>query len=148
MNFSLQIKFSFPTRPSSFKYILKKKSLFVFWTSLINFLILFWVLQTLYYFSNFFRLYIFIFFSFISIWGGNKKWVTTTRKTWGCNILFNSANKEIFSVLSIPVIMWQVTTVTVKKKALPPFVRVNALLFFMQYVHASFPCVLQPESMP
>ena len=39
-----------------------------------------------------------------------------TRKTRGCNILFNSANKEIFYVLSVPVIMWQVTTVTEKKK--------------------------------
>jgi hypothetical protein len=68
-----------------------------------------------------------------------------TRKTRGCNILFNSANKEIFSV---PVIMWQETTVTVKKEALPPFLSVNALLFSMQYGHASFPCVLQPESIP
>jgi len=72
-----------------------------------------------------------------------------TRKTWGCNILFNSANKEIFYVLSVPVIMWQETTVTVKKKeALPPFVSVNALLFSMQYGHVSFPCVLQPKSIP
>jgi hypothetical protein len=29
-----------------------------------------------------------------------------------------------------------------KKKALPPFVSVNALLFSKQYGHASFPCVL------
>jgi hypothetical protein len=65
-----------------------------------------------------------------------------TRKTRGCNILFNSANKEIFSVLSIPVIMWQEMTVTVKKKALPPFLSVIALLFSMQYGHASFPWVL------
>jgi len=36
-------------------------------------------------------------------------------------------------------------TVTVKKEALPPFVSVNVLLFSMQYGHASFPCVLQPE---
>jgi hypothetical protein len=64
----------------------------------------------------------------------------------GCNILFNSANKEIFSVLSVLVIMWQETMVTVKKKALPPFVSVNDLLFSMQYGHASFPCVLQPEN--
>jgi hypothetical protein len=71
-----------------------------------------------------------------------------TRKTRGCNILFNSANKEIFSVLSVPVIMWHETTVIVKKEALPPFVSVNALLFSMQYGHASFPCVLQPESIP
>jgi hypothetical protein len=33
-----------------------------------------------------------------------------------------------------------------KKKALPLFVRVNALLFPIQYWHASFPCVLQPET--
>jgi hypothetical protein len=71
-----------------------------------------------------------------------------TRKTRGCNILFNSANKEIFFVLSVPVIMWQETKVTVKKEALPPFLSVNALLFSMQYGHASFPCVLQPESIP
>jgi hypothetical protein len=71
-----------------------------------------------------------------------------TRKTRGCNILFNSANKEIFYVLSVHVIMWQETMVTVKKEALPPFVSVNALLFFMQYGHASFSCVLQPESIP
>jgi hypothetical protein len=69
-----------------------------------------------------------------------------TRKTRGCNILFNFANKEIFSVLSVPVIMWQETTMTVKKKVLPPFGSVNALLFSMQYGHASFPCMLQPES--
>jgi hypothetical protein len=53
-----------------------------------------------------------------------------TRKTWGCNIIFNSADKEILSVLSVPPICWQETTVIVKKKkALPPFVSVNALLF-------------------
>jgi ABC-type transport system involved in Fe-S cluster assembly fused permease/ATPase subunit len=55
-----------------------------------------------------------------------------TRKTRGCNILFNSANIEIFSVLSVPMIMWQETTVKVKKKVLPPFVIVNALLFSMR----------------
>jgi len=71
-----------------------------------------------------------------------------TRKTRGCNILINSANKEIFYVLSVPVIMWQETTVTIKKEALPLFVSVNALLFSMQYGHASFPCVLQQESIP
>jgi hypothetical protein len=71
-----------------------------------------------------------------------------TRKTRGCNILFNSAKKEIFFVRSVPVIMWARNDGDSKKKALPPFVRVNALLFFMQYVHASFPCVLQPESIP
>ena len=59
-----------------------------------------------------------------------------------------NANKEILFVLSVPVIRWQETTVTVKKKALPPFVSVNALLFSMQYGHASFPCALQPESIP
>jgi hypothetical protein len=35
-----------------------------------------------------------------------------------------------------------------KKKALPPFLSMNALLFSVQYRHASFPCVLQPESIP
>jgi len=35
-----------------------------------------------------------------------------------------------------------------KKKALPLFVSVNALLFSMQYGHASFPCILQLESIP
>jgi hypothetical protein len=70
------------------------------------------------------------------------------RKTRGCNILFNSANKEILFVLSVPVIRWQETTVIVKKKALPPFVSVNALLFSIQYGHANFPCVLQPETIP
>jgi hypothetical protein len=69
-----------------------------------------------------------------------------TRKTRGCNIFFNSAKKEIFSVLSVPVIKWQEATVTVKKKALPPFASVNALLFSMQYGHASFTCMLQPEN--
>jgi hypothetical protein len=71
-----------------------------------------------------------------------------TRKTRGCNIFFNSTNKEIFYVLSVPVIKWKEATVTVKKKALPPFASMNAFLFFMQYGHASFPCVLQPESIP
>jgi hypothetical protein len=40
-----------------------------------------------------------------------------TRKTQGCNILFNSANKEIFLVFFVPVIMWQEMTVTVKKES-------------------------------
>jgi hypothetical protein len=72
-----------------------------------------------------------------------------TRKTWGCNILFNSANKEILSIFSVPVIRWQETMVTIIiEKDLPPFVSVNALLFSMQYVHASFPCVLQPKTIP
>jgi hypothetical protein len=71
-----------------------------------------------------------------------------TKKTWICNILFNSANKEIFFALSVPMILWQETTMTVKKKALPLFVSVNALLFSMQYGHASFPCILQLESIP
>jgi hypothetical protein len=70
-----------------------------------------------------------------------------TKKTQGCNIIFNSANKEILYVLSEPMIRWQETTVTVKKKeALPPFVIMNALLFSMQYGHAIFPCMLQPET--
>jgi hypothetical protein len=38
-----------------------------------------------------------------------------TKETRGCNILFNSANKEILSVLSVPVIRWQETIVAVKK---------------------------------
>ena len=67
-----------------------------------------------------------------------------TKKTQRCNILFNSANKEIVYVLSISMIRWQKMTVVVKKKALPLFVSVNALLFSMQYGHSSFPCVLQP----
>jgi hypothetical protein len=46
----------------------------------------------------------------------------------------------------IPVICWEQMMVTVKKKALPPFISVNALLFSMQYGHASFPCMLQPET--
>jgi len=32
-----------------------------------------------------------------------------------------------------------------KKDVLLPFVSVNALLFFMQYEHARFSCVLQSE---
>jgi len=36
--------------------------------------------------------------------------------------------------------------VVVKKDDLPPFVSVNALLFSIQYGHASFTCVLQPET--
>jgi hypothetical protein len=71
-----------------------------------------------------------------------------TRKTLGCNILFNSANKEIPFVISVNVIRWQETMMTVKKEALPPFVSVNALLFSIQYGHARFPCVLQPETIP
>ena len=70
------------------------------------------------------------------------------KKTWGCNILFNSANKEIFYVLYVPVIRWQEMTVIVKKEALPLFVSVNALLFSMQYGHASLPCMLQLETIP
>ena len=35
-----------------------------------------------------------------------------------------------------------------KKEVLTLFVSMNALLFSMQYGHASFPCVLQPESIP
>jgi hypothetical protein len=70
------------------------------------------------------------------------------KKTWGCSIIFNSANKEILSFLSVLVIQWQETTVTVKKKALSPFVSVNALLFSIQYGHASFSCVLQSETIP
>jgi hypothetical protein len=71
-----------------------------------------------------------------------------TRKTRGCNILFNSANKKIIYVLSVPMIRLQEMMVAVKKEALPLFVSVNALLFSMQYGHVSFPCVLQPETIP
>ena len=35
-----------------------------------------------------------------------------------------------------------------RKEALPSFVSVNVLLFAMQYRHASFSCVLKPESIP
>jgi hypothetical protein len=38
--------------------------------------------------------------------------------------------------------------VIVKKRSFTPFVSVNALLFSIQYGHASFPCVLQPETIP
>ena len=65
-----------------------------------------------------------------------------TRKTRGCNILFNSANKKIISVFSIPVICWQEMPVAIKKDILPLFISVNALLFSMQYGLASFLCVL------
>jgi hypothetical protein len=62
---------------------------------------------------------------------------------------FQLCQQSIFSVLSVPVIIWQEITVTIKKKeVLPLFVSVNALLFSMQYGHASFSCVLQPESIP
>jgi hypothetical protein len=71
-----------------------------------------------------------------------------TQKMRGCNILLNSANKEILSILSVPVIRWQETMMTVKKEAFPSFVSVNALLFSIQYGHASFPCVFQPETIP
>jgi len=43
-----------------------------------------------------------------------------TGKTWGCNILFNSANTKILFVLSIFVICWQETLVVCKKKMLYP----------------------------
>jgi hypothetical protein len=35
-----------------------------------------------------------------------------------------------------------------KKDVLPLFISVNALLFSMQYGHASFSCMLQPETIP
>jgi hypothetical protein len=60
----------------------------------------------------------------------------------GATSFFNSANKEILSVLSVLVIHWQEMTVSIKKEGLPPFVSVNALLFYMQYGHASFLCIL------
>jgi hypothetical protein len=43
------------------------------------------------------------------------------------------------------VIRWQEPLVVVRKDVLPLFVSVNALLFSIQYEHASFPCMLQPE---
>jgi membrane protein CcdC involved in cytochrome C biogenesis len=46
------------------------------------------------------------------------------------------------------VIRWQETPVAIKKDILPPFISVNALLFFMQYGLASFLYVLQPETIP
>jgi hypothetical protein len=67
--------------------------------------------------------------------------------TLGCNILFNSANKKIFYVLSVRVIRWQEMLAIVKKRRFM-FVSVNALLFSMQYRHASFSYVLQPEIIP
>ena len=69
-----------------------------------------------------------------------------TGKTWGCNIIFNSAKKKIFFVVSVPMICWQESSMVVKKDVLALFVNVNALLFSMQYGHVSFPCVLQPET--
>jgi hypothetical protein len=56
--------------------------------------------------------------------------------------------KKIIYVLSVLVISWQETLVTVKKDLLPLFVSVNALLFSMHYEHASFPCMLQSETIP
>jgi hypothetical protein len=35
-----------------------------------------------------------------------------------------------------------------KKKALPPFIKVKALLFSIQYGHANFLYVLHPETIP
>ena len=69
------------------------------------------------------------------------------KKDAGVQHHFQLANKEILYVLSEPMIRWQETTVTVKKKeALPPFVIMNALLFSMQYGHVIFPCMLQPQT--
>jgi hypothetical protein len=56
--------------------------------------------------------------------------------------------KKLIFVLFVLVIHWQETLVTVKKDVLSLFVNMNALLFFMQYGHASFSCVLQPETIP
>ena len=44
------------------------------------------------------------------------------------------------------VIHWQELLVAVKKDVLALFVRVNALLFSIQYGHVDFSCVLQPET--
>jgi hypothetical protein len=71
-----------------------------------------------------------------------------TRKTRGCNILFNSANKKSFLFI---LYMWfgdKKRRWQLKKEALSLFVSVNALLFSMQYGQASFLCVLQPETIP
>jgi len=78
------------------------------------------------------------------LWHNIKQFFT--EKARGCNIFFNSTNKEILSVLYVPVIRWQEMTVTIKKEDLPPFVSVNALLFSIQYGYTRFPCVLQPET--
>jgi hypothetical protein len=59
-----------------------------------------------------------------------------TRKTLGCNILFNSANKEIFYVLSVPMIMWQETMVTVKKRSFTSVSQRECLVVF----HAVWTC--------
>ena len=67
-------------------------------------------------------------------------------KKWQCSIPFNSANKEILLVLSVLVICWQELLVAIKKKVSPSFINVNILLFSIQYGHASFTCVLQPET--
>jgi hypothetical protein len=38
----------------------------------------------------------------------------------GCNILFNSTNKKILYVFSVPVICWQETSMAVKKRCFTP----------------------------
>jgi len=70
-------------------------------------------------------------------------------RSGGATSLFNSANKKIFSILSVLVIYWQESLVEIKKKdVLPSFVNVKALLFSLQYEHGSFSCMLQPETIP
>jgi len=58
------------------------------------------------------------------------------RKALGCNILLTSANKEIFSVLSVPMIIWQETTVTVKKRSFISVSQRECLVVF----HAVWTC--------
>jgi hypothetical protein len=69
----------------------------------------------------------------------------TWKKRW-CSIPFNCANKKSFLVLSELVIRWQEPLMALKKDILSSFVNVNALLFFIQNRHASFSCMLYPET--
>jgi len=70
-----------------------------------------------------------------------------TGKTWGCNILFNSAiKKNPFCSFYICDSLARNTGGSKKKDALPLFVSMNALLISIQYGHAGFPYVFQPET--
>jgi hypothetical protein len=70
---------------------------------------------------------------------------TNTMSSYSDTTSCNSSPERCECLVSIPVIRWKDMTVAVKKKALPPFVSVNALLFSMQYGHASFAFMLQQE---
>jgi len=62
-----------------------------------------------------------------------------------CNIPFNSIYKEVLYVF---LYLWSVGKNfrwQLKKDVLPLFFKVKALLFFIQYRHANFQCVLQLE---